>query len=62
MTTEYKKTLTKTMISKDSNGLIVSICEMKYISYNYFTLNMEAKKNDKGELKKICHFPKDCNG
>ena len=30
-----------------------------YVNYNYFTLSIQAKKNDKGELKKICKFPKD---
>lgn len=59
MSIEIKKTLTETMISKDDKGLITSICETKYTNYNYFTMPIQGVKNDKGELKKICKFPKD---
>jgi phage/plasmid-associated DNA primase len=59
MTVELKKTLIETMTSKDEMGKVLSVFETKYTNYSYFTLSIEAKKNDKGELKKICQFPKD---
>ena len=59
MSVEIKKTLIEKMTSKDEKGKILSIIETKYINYSYFTLSIEAKNNDKGELKKICKFPKD---
>ncbi len=59
MSVEFKQELIKTMISKNDEGLITSICETKYTNYNYFTLPIQGKVNDKGELKKVCQFPKD---
>lgn len=59
MTVELKKTLIEVMTSKNDKGQILSVIETKYTNYNYFTLDIEAKMNDKGELKKSMKFPKD---
>jgi len=59
MNVEYKRQMTETVISKDDEGKVLSVIETKYTNYNYFTLPIGAKLNDKGELKKIMSFPKD---